>query len=67
MVSAEYYWDRVVVEAEEAAAGLMVVASLLCQTLAAAVAVVAVVVDFVSAVVCEIVAIEPELRTVEAE
>lgn len=54
------------VEAEEAAAGLMVVASLLCQTLAAAV-VVAVVVDFVSAVVCEIVAIEPELRTVEAE
>lgn len=66
MVSAEYYWDRVVVEAEEAAAGLMVVASLLCQTLAAAV-VVAVVVDFVSAVVCEIVAIEPELRTVEAE
>lgn len=55
------------VEAEAAVAGLMVVASLLCQTLAAAVVAAAVVVDFVSAVVCEIVAIEPELRTVEAE
>ena len=65
MASAEYYWDRVGEEAEVAAVGPMVVASLLCQApvAAAAAAAVVVVADFVSVVVYETVATEPELRT----